>query len=355
LWKKGLEALKSLEKAKGLVLLLWDESVWEKPESLALEGLGAVRSSRAGRLTHIKPGFYHPPGKPIFVPGMNWIGAVLLGMSSKPQLLALRWWSNRGQYATDKATQILKLFQQVKSLGQRVAHVFDQGFAGVSWLERFESHQMRFILRWRKDYKLSFPPSDPEAELKAEATTKKAWQLVKGKRSVDRRQLWDARHRCHFEAGLYYTRVQHPENGQSYWLVVSRMGSGRTPWYLLTNLPITCHQDAWQIILAYARRWQIEMAWRFCKAELAFESPRLWKLSTRLKLLFIATLAFAFLLLLLQLPDQTLKSFLLDTFCHRTGKHCGNAATPLYRLRSALSRLWNDFPPYFSFTALNSG
>lgn len=108
-------------------------------------------------------------------------------------------------------------------------------------------------------------------------------------------------------------------------------------------------------ILAYARGWQIEMAWRFCKAELAFESPRLCKLSTCLKLLIIAILAFAFLLLLLQLPDQTLKSILLNTFCHTTSKRCRNAATPLYRLRAALSRLWNDFPPYFSFSALNSG
>jgi hypothetical protein len=276
---------------------------------------------------------------------MNWLGVVLLGMSGKPQLLALRWWSNRGQYASDKATQVLKLVQKVKALGQRVIHVFDQGFAGAPWLERFQQHQIQFILRWRKDYKLS----------NLEGSIKKAWQLVRGKRSLDRRQLWDARRRCYFEAGLYYTQVLHPENQQTYWLVVSRMGSGRTPWYLLTNQPLTGHDDAWRVILAYARRWQIEMVWRFCKAELAFESPRLWKLSTRLKLLFIATLAFAFLLLLLQLPDPSLKSFLLDTFCHRTGKRCRMATTPLYRLRAALSRLWLDFPPTFSYSAINSG
>jgi hypothetical protein len=345
LWRKGMEALRQLEKTKNWVLLLWDESVWEKPESLALEGLGAVRSSQAGRLTRIKPGFYHPPGKPIFVPGMSWLGVVLIGMSGKPHLMALRWWSNRGQYASDKASQILKLFKQAKTLKQRVIHVFDQGFSGINWLERFAQHQMSFILRWRKDYKLS----------NLEGATKKAWQLVRGKRSLDRRQLWDARRRCHFEAGLYYLQVKHPENQQTYWLVVSRMGSGRTPWYLLTNQPITCHDDAWKVILAYARRWQIEMVWRFSKSELAFESPRLWLISTRLKLLFIATLAFAFLLLLLQLPEQYLKSVLLNTFCHRTGKRCRNTTTPLYRLRAALSRLWLDFPPTFSYSAINSG
>ncbi len=46
-------------------------SVWEKPESLKAEGLGPVPSSKAHRLTHIKPGYYTPPGRPICVPGLR--------------------------------------------------------------------------------------------------------------------------------------------------------------------------------------------------------------------------------------------------------------------------------------------
>lgn len=30
------------------------------------------------------------------------------------------------------------------------------------------------------------------------------------------------------------------------------------------------------MVFAYARRWQIEMAFRYTKSELALESPRLW-------------------------------------------------------------------------------
>jgi len=40
--------------------VLWDGSVWEKPESLKSEGLGPVQSGKARRLTHIKPGYYPP-------------------------------------------------------------------------------------------------------------------------------------------------------------------------------------------------------------------------------------------------------------------------------------------------------
>lgn len=47
--------------------------LWQRA-SQQLEGLCAVRSSKAKRLTHDKPGYYAPPQKPIFVPGLPWRG-----------------------------------------------------------------------------------------------------------------------------------------------------------------------------------------------------------------------------------------------------------------------------------------
>ncbi len=47
------------------VLALWDESVLEKPESQKAQGLSAVRSSKAARLSRIA-GHYRPPGAPVF-------------------------------------------------------------------------------------------------------------------------------------------------------------------------------------------------------------------------------------------------------------------------------------------------
>ena len=87
------------------------------------------------------------------------------------------------------------------------------------------------------------------------------------------------------------------------------------------------------------------MTWRYAKSELAMESPRLWAWNNRLKLLLIVTLAYAFLLLLLDPLLQDLKQWLLRTWCHRTGKRSQDTPTPLYRLRSALARLWLAFPP----------
>jgi hypothetical protein len=66
------QQLQKIEKEQAL--LLWDESVQEKAESLKSEGLCAVRSSKAKRLLRIKPGYYLPPTRePVHVPGLRWV------------------------------------------------------------------------------------------------------------------------------------------------------------------------------------------------------------------------------------------------------------------------------------------
>jgi hypothetical protein len=89
------------------------------------------------------------------------------------------------------------------------------------------------------------------------------------------------------------------------------------------------------------------MTIRYNKSELAFESPRLLKWQHRKKLLLIATLAYAFLLSLLDPHLKPLRNWLLRTFCHRTGKRSRNTPAPLYRLRLAISLFWFSLPPPF--------
>jgi hypothetical protein len=56
-------------------------------------------------------------------------------------------------------------------------------------------------------------------------------------------------------------------------------------------------------------------------------------------------LLYAFLLSLLDPVHHELIQALLRFKCHRTGKRCQNTPAPLYRLRWALSRLWDDYRP----------
>ena len=137
--------------------------------------------------------------------------------------------------------------------------------------------------------------------------------------------------------------------------MVSRPGKGRRPWYLLTNEPIATPDDAWRVVLAYARRWQVEMCYRACKTDLAMESPRLWSWENRLKLLLMVSLVYAFLLSLITQESASLVQDLLRGWCHRTGKRYREAAIPLSRIRAALSALWLAYPPNFSICQENPG
>jgi hypothetical protein len=347
LWKQGDERVEALLSLKEDIYVLWDESVIEKSESLAAEGLCAVRSSKAARLKRIKPGYFNPPGgRPIFVPGMNWLQVLVAGPRGCVTLAHLRWWTTRGEKASDKRTEELQVLDRVaKMWGNWVIHIWDRGFAGAPWLLQVLKRNIRFIVRWKKDYKLIGP----------DGQAKKAWQITRGKRSQGHREIYDCKRRCIRTTGIIAVPVFLPdEPSRQLWLVVSRPGHGRTPWYLLTSDPIQSTDDAWRVTFAYARRWQIEMSIRFTKSELAFECPRLLLWETRKKLLLIAALSYAFLLSLLQFDHDPLFDRLIDLLCFRTGKWSRVVSTPLYRLRLAFSRLWIAYRP-ISLPLLDSG
>jgi hypothetical protein len=349
LWSQAVQSWQDLVFRGEEGLMLWDDSVIEKPESVESEGLCPVRSSKAKRLSRIKPGFFRPPGAPVFVPGFHWSTLLLIGRTGPPLIASMRWWSTRWKDsdakdsdAKEKATPewFLKQREAAKELLKRcvetfelgVLHIFDRGYAGAPWLTVLDQNGVRFVLRWSKHYTL-----ESETGIK-----KSAWKLLRGKRFDATFKIKDgARER---EVGLKVIRVFHSSYGHGLcplWLVVSSSGKGREPWYLLTNEPIATVKEAQNIILAYARRWQIESCFRFNKTELALESPRLWTWERRLKLLMIVTLVYALLLALLQLPLQWREDF-LRRWCHRTGKRSQGTLTPLYRLRTAIAALFQN-------------
>lgn len=344
LWKRANEKVQELVGQKEAAYVIWDESVLEKSESLKAEGLCAVRSTKAARLKRIKPGYFNPPtGRPIFVPGFHWLQVLVTGLKGAPVLAHLCWWTTRGEKASKKREEEGKILNKVANLwGRKVIHIWDRGFAGSPWTTLALDHHLRFILRWNKSYHLIGP----------DGRKHEVWKISRGKRSWEYRMLWDAHRRCYRKTGVIALPVYLPEDERQLFLVVSRPGHGRKPWYLITTEPVHTPQQAWQIILAYARRWQIEMSLRFTKSEMAFESPRLRDWEARRKFLLIASLAYTFLLSLLTNPASLFN--VISSYCHRTGKWSRDISTPLYRLRLALSRLWLSFRPH-SLPSLSSG
>ncbi len=347
LWAQGDEKVAACQQAQQDSYVIWDESEIEKAESLQAERLCPVRSVKARRLKRIKKGYYNPPGgRPVFVPGFHWFQVVVSGLQGAPCLAHFHWWTTRGAAASqmrDEEGQVLQHLAQ--RWGRQVIHVWDRGFAGAPWLLLALHHQVRFIVRWKKGNSL----------LDAQGQRRKASEISGKKRSVDHRMLYDCKRRCECKTGMVFFPVKLPDApDQPLWLVVSRPGPGRQPWFLLTNEPIQATQDAWHIVFGYHRRWQIETAIRFDKSELAIESIRLVAWETRQKLMLILALVHAFLLSLLAPQIKYLREWLLDTWCHRTGERNRSASAPLYRLRLALSALWLAFRPV-TLPTLNSG
>jgi hypothetical protein len=340
-WQRADAQLQQWEQLGEEGLVIWDGTVLEKPESLAAEGLCAVRSSKAKHLTHVKKGYYHPPGAPIFVPGLHGIGLLLAGRQERllpASLIAMRWWTSRGPLASYEKDENCKLLRQVAQCwGRRVVHVFDRGYASGPWLGALRGFDCRFILRWKLKY-----------HLESSAGVKRAaWKIARGQVGLAPRTIWDAVHHCNVEGSVLFFPVTHPDFPD--WpltLVVGRR-KGTKPWYLLTNEPVENAHDAWKVVLAYARRWRVEMLFRNLKSELAIQSVRVYRWEDRLKLLGLVTLAYAFLMDLMGKAGRSARDWLIDVACHRTGTHLRQVELPLSRLRLALSKLWLAYPCWF--------
>lgn len=345
LWEQGDAKVAACQHPQDDTYVIWDESAIEKPESLEPERLCAVRSVKARRLKRIKKGYYNPPGgRPVFVPGFHWFQVVVTGFKGLPCLAHFHWWTNRGDPSSTMREEEGAVLQQLaRRWGRQVIHVWDRGFAGVPWLTQAFLAHVFFIVRWKKGNYL----------IDETGQRRKASDISRRRRSVDHRMIYDCKRRCERKTGIVFFPVHLPDAPYLHlWMIVSRPGPGRQPWFLLTNLPIPSAAEAWRIVLGYNRRWQIETTIRFEKSELAIESIRILDWEARKKLMLILALVHSFLIALLVPALDHLCSWLLDAWCHRTGQRSREITAPLYRLRLALSALWLAFRP-FSLPRLN--
>lgn len=212
---------------------------------------------------------------------------------------ARAWWTTRGLFAQsgrELETEVLDACTATG--GRRLLHVFDRGFAGSPWIGLCLERTLRFLLRWRH-------PTTSCAM--GRATRARPGRLPVGNaRGPNDRGGMDG-----VNSGSKRACWRWSEYEQPLWLIVSRPGKGQPPWYVLTTEPISTQADAWTIVFAYARSFQIEMALRFQKSELGCESPRLWRGPARLKLLLLVSLVSAFLLTLLDQATEGLRTWLL--------------------------------------------
>jgi Transposase DDE domain len=328
--------VKRLKEQGKRLLCIWDGSVLEKPESSTLEGLCPVVSSKAKRLNRSRKGlvFNFPPRKAVTVTGMQWTGVLIAGMQGIPKVAIMRWWTTKGEYATNLRKYEEEVLRScVRKWGDILLYIFDRGYASGPWMQVLQALRVRFVIRWQKGHFF----------FNAQGEEKKLWQIGHRKKYLAHKQIHDAHSGEKMPCDIWWSPVRHASYASSLYLVKVRVK--KKIWYLLTNEQVRTEDQAWEIVFAYKRRWQIETAFRYGKCELAMESPRLWAFENRLKLLSIVTVVYTFLLSLLEPIYQELIHSVLRLKCHRTGKRCQKVAAPLYRLRWAISRLWDTVPP----------
>ena len=257
----------------------------EKPESLASPDLGAVRSSKAHRLTHIKPGFYHPADASAVCAGLalDWPASWwdCSGASGPPCVAHMRWWTTRGPRASDQDREQREILQVcAQTWRRRVLHVWDRGYAG----SRLAGSRARLSAPVRRPLAQTLP--SPQRTQRRGARSRLARRARAARLGVPL---------CSGTRGATSSvaRASSPSPcgggmttcaTQPLWLVVARRGQGQEPWYLLTSEPVTtAEQRVAHRLRLRAPLADRALAWRYGKSELALESPRVWQLGAAAK------------------------------------------------------------------------
>lgn len=319
--------------AQGKRLLCFcDESMIEKHESWATEGLCPVYSSRAARLTHIKPGYYNKPSKRICVPGFEWTAMIIGGLGLVPCLGMMEWWTTKGTHKEYGDNIFYRMIKRAKAhFGDALTFVLDRGYANYRTIEQLTRHQQNFIIRWKSNLIL----------INEQGQELNTWRMCKGQKSMDSRVIYDKERKKNAHAEIIYTKVFHPEQpDKKLTLIVVRNKTYKhqPPMYMLTSVEVDSIGIAWELFYSYIKRWDIEQTFRFNKCELGIQSCRLWKFENRLKMMALVTLVYDFLLLTWRNSKDTATAW-INKWCHRTGKKLKEIKMPLYRLRAAFANV----------------
>lgn len=328
-FNRSKQRIENLKTNKKRPLLLWDDSRIEKSESSFLGGLCSVFSSKAQRLTRVRPGFFSPPGKRIYTSGYKWTGVMLSALGEVPSVFNMTWWTTRGihkEHGTNIVYRMLKkIHQEIGSIG---LNIFDRGYANANMLEWLIKFEQNFLTRWVSNHKFI----DEHGELR------KIYNIARSYKAKGSKQVKDKERKKLKTISIAWAAVKHPEfpDKQLYLVIIRDKNYSNSPMYLITSIPITDKQTAWEMCFSYIHRWEIEQSFRCCKSELSMESPRLWFFDRTLKLLAIVALVYDFLLRMLGNWKPWTRQ-LFSSWCHRTGNRHRNAAIPIYRLRAAIS------------------
>ena len=327
LWQQAHELVELAKFTKRDCLVLWDDSVWEKPETLCDPSLGSVRSLQAKRLNRIRPRYYTPPKGVTCVPGLR-MSALIVATAKDARIAGCEFFNTR-EHPRGHAHQVRQqqLSQCVNAWGRQPIHVFDRGYAGWPWLQELLDARVRFTMRWNSAF-----------HIQAEGKVQPVYHSVSG-RKRQKLMVWDAHKRKKKARWVIWRQITHPSDSQQrpMWLVVCS-DRKRKPWYLLTNQPIESKEQARTAILQYSRRWEVEQQFWRLKHQMQLQTVQLRKPCKRLKLLNLVMLAQNMLMSLAFQKEVVIQ--LLHDWCPRRGRRMRTQIKVAFeRIKTARTKL----------------
>ena len=219
------------------------------------------------------------------VTGMQSTGALITGVEGMLQVALMSWWTTKGEDATNlRAHEEAMLRTCVRQWGEMLLHSFDRGYASGPWRQVLQAWRVKLVIRWKKG----------PCFFNATGEEKQLWQIGQGKKYLAHPHIQEVHTGEKMPCDRWWAPVWHAASTSQ--LSVVKVRVKKKIWYLITNEPIRTANQAWELVCASRRRWQIETSFRYGKCELAMESRRLWSFENRLKLLGIVTLVSTFLL-----------------------------------------------------------
>lgn len=273
--------------------------------------------------------------------GFEWESLLLVGKSAVPQVIAMKWWSREkgGSFQQRQQHQSLLSQAALRSL-RKVRHVFDRGYGTGPWLWRLWMSQVRFVVRLSRKATNSSMPRGRSA---------KPGRLRVANGLGEKPDCCGTRTSASIAApacSLCRFATLSMTASCGWWWCDKARGANRGICSPMNPSRRQSKPGRWPV--PNVRRWKIEESFRFQKTELQIESLRLQDWESRRKMLLLVTLAYRFLLSLLVCSLSLARSHLLAQWCQRADWRLWTAKVPLYRLRWALSRLWQTHPPRVS-------
>lgn len=90
------------------------------------------------------------------VPGLEWSACVLAGLTGRPELVRMEFWSRKGPQATTLRQEEERLLGPIaRAWGKLVLHIFDRGYASGPWIQTLQRDEVDFLIRWKKGHHFS--------------------------------------------------------------------------------------------------------------------------------------------------------------------------------------------------------